>query len=716
MAGLLYTSLCKDRNEIRLVTILPGDTGDPMLLEICHSVLPATAPLGDSQFSTRDVEAVQRTLPDHWVVKPVIDDGLLFIDYEKQVCTYQHPDPTFKLGPRQPIEIQHTPTPNYEALSYCWGDTSLKTAVGIRPRDLHSCTEQTNRLMVGENLSDALRYLRSPSQPRTLWIDAICINQSDKEERAQQVARMCHIFSRSARVVAWIGPGSPTVDLVFSTLTYLGKQVEMLEYGSYAPRPGCDEPSWCHPSTHLPYDQRTWDAIEGFLGYDWFRRLWVVQEIKMGPRNAIIKCGAMEMKWSLFRRAILIILAKRGGVPSRVNKACRPLIEMCRYNHTTELLSLLGAMGKKTCVDERDRIYGLLNLLPPDLTPLIEVNYSKSTHQVFKDFICARIRQVRRLEFFQYCSLDQNSPSSWVPGKWSYPLAPAPAFVCFRACGMSATAATTNAEYLHISGVPIGSVSAGRIIECPSLYDVFRFLKSMGLKQLETEMYPNGRKLVDVYLSTLVLGLVKERLPWAEDFPSLSELRSELLGVPGADKPKREWKFSHDWKEMYSFCLGEKIGLFHTEEGYIGACSCDLQPGDRIYVALGCYHPLLLRPAADSTFRVLGECLVAGFMDDEAVLGPLPRPWRLVVLSHSDGHRRHYYLNEETGIEAEEDPRMTELPSDWEYLNRSRTPNDPVFFAWYRNKVTGEEINSDPRLLPDALRKRGVDVQTITLI
>jgi hypothetical protein len=58
---------------------------------------------------------------------------------------------------------------------------------------------------IGENLFQALRHLRQPSASRMLWIDAICINQSDISERNQQVQQMADVYTRAHRVIAWIG-------------------------------------------------------------------------------------------------------------------------------------------------------------------------------------------------------------------------------------------------------------------------------------------------------------------------------------------------------------------------------------------------------------------------------------------------------------------------------------------------------------------------------
>lgn len=59
---------------------------------------------------------------------------------------------------------------------------------------------------VGVNLHLALHQLRNETSSRVIWADAVCINQSDVEERSEQVALMGEIFRRAYQVVVWLGP------------------------------------------------------------------------------------------------------------------------------------------------------------------------------------------------------------------------------------------------------------------------------------------------------------------------------------------------------------------------------------------------------------------------------------------------------------------------------------------------------------------------------
>jgi hypothetical protein len=112
----------------------------------------------------------------------------------------------------------------------------------------------------------------------------------------------------------------------------------------------------------------------------------------------------------------------------------------------------------------------------------------------------------------------------------------------------------------------------------------------------------------------------------------------------------------------------------------------------------------------------VGISSLHGFTDGEALLEPLPSPWKVRIKLGSNGYDKIYFINSLTGESTHEDPRLEALPSHWEELEAVRTPDDPLLFGRFRNKLTGEVRNSDPRLLPEALEKRGVKIETFELV
>jgi hypothetical protein len=100
--------------------------------------------------------------------------------------------------------------PQYRALSYCWGDPLV-----TKPIIVNGCVMQ-----VTANLEAALRELKA-QQLKVLWVDALCINQSDTVERGIQVTRMGHIYSRAYEVIAWLGVEADDSRSAFHILRWL---------------------------------------------------------------------------------------------------------------------------------------------------------------------------------------------------------------------------------------------------------------------------------------------------------------------------------------------------------------------------------------------------------------------------------------------------------------------------------------------------------------
>jgi hypothetical protein len=83
----------------------------------------------------------------------------------------------------------HDP-PNYSALSYCWGGNTSTVAVSCNGADLH----------ITSTLEAGLREITKSQAPTLLWVDQICINQNDTNERSEQVKKMNAIFNRTSRL------------------------------------------------------------------------------------------------------------------------------------------------------------------------------------------------------------------------------------------------------------------------------------------------------------------------------------------------------------------------------------------------------------------------------------------------------------------------------------------------------------------------------------
>lgn len=116
------------------------------------------------------------------------------------------------------LVIDNVDTPSsYEALSYVWG--AQQPAQNILLSDeIGSAFTPPTRFQVGPNLYSALHHLRAQDTPLLLWVDALCINQQDNEEKNHQIKSMGAIFSKAWNVVIYLGESDVSSRFFFSHL------------------------------------------------------------------------------------------------------------------------------------------------------------------------------------------------------------------------------------------------------------------------------------------------------------------------------------------------------------------------------------------------------------------------------------------------------------------------------------------------------------------
>lgn len=159
--------------------------------------------------------------------------------------------------------------PDFEALSYCWGDTAnpLRIYVG------------KDYIDVTQNLYDALLKLRDKENTRTLWIDAICINQDDLAERSQQVTIMKQIYQEARKTVVWLGPENGDTARAFELIPYLVAVFTDAFQGM--PRPiSYDSNILRHPAILRVYQQL--QLFEPFMQLEkrpYFSRVWIIKNL-----------------------------------------------------------------------------------------------------------------------------------------------------------------------------------------------------------------------------------------------------------------------------------------------------------------------------------------------------------------------------------------------------------------------------------------------------
>jgi hypothetical protein len=102
----------------------------------------------------------------------------------------------------------------YEALSYTWGADTATEKLNL----------PDGNIMITRNLAIALRTLRYSNRPRTLWVDAVSINQENDREKCHQIALMGDIYRKATKVLIWLGEGSPEGDQAMKFLSDLSRK------------------------------------------------------------------------------------------------------------------------------------------------------------------------------------------------------------------------------------------------------------------------------------------------------------------------------------------------------------------------------------------------------------------------------------------------------------------------------------------------------------
>ncbi|KAH8753475.1 heterokaryon incompatibility protein-domain-containing protein [Hyaloscypha finlandica] len=266
--------------------------------------------------------------------------------------------------------------PPYEALSYCWG-------ADVFPETLHL---PGGVLAITDNLAAALRQLRHPEQRRHLWVDAVCINQRDNQEKNHQVSLMSQVYRNATTVLVWLGKGNEYTREAVKIMKELADSA--WEYGIssvVSTEGGLTGGFLAMRKVILGFTQKNngiskkivglsetikFGSLEACFDQDWFKRLWIIQEFVLAP-NLTIHNGEMALSAQDFMLgfSVIFLLVSHPTVGATcVAKLgnwhwgfCM-CVEKEEYFHrkSSDLLSLLELHSNRRCKLEVDIVYGLL--------------------------------------------------------------------------------------------------------------------------------------------------------------------------------------------------------------------------------------------------------------------------------------------------------------------------------------------------------------------
>lgn len=297
---------------------------------------------------------------------------------------------------------------DYTALSYTWADESGDTSLS------HKLYTQAGFVRITKNCDAAIRRLRRLHDVKKVWIDAICINQSNDLERGHQVARMGDIYCRATSIVVYTGEEDSEIAMLFDWMNAV--PAKSLRFP--APWHG-DVPSrfprmrwlgvWLvemwgfvrslslsdmqpHQNALIEPGAKILDTIERYSRRRWFTRIWVLQEVYLPPlHNTTIICGT---KTTTSIRALHAL----SFLPSSASQKSNNLLSiftLLRKRHskpnTSHILDILLATRGRSCTDPRDRIFGILSIAHGmdeglKIPTRLKVDYRLPTAKVYTAF------------------------------------------------------------------------------------------------------------------------------------------------------------------------------------------------------------------------------------------------------------------------------------------------------------------------------------------
>lgn len=315
-------------------------------------------------------------------------------------------------------------TLDFTALSYTWGDPGSQKTIFI----------EEHAVEVTVNLFDALQHMRHAERPRTIWVDAICINQADDEEKNKQVLRMRYIYAMANSVEVWLGNFEKEDELEALVViqkigAVVGDHEEALAHG-FGPR---FEKYFLEVLENC--SSGVVKALCDLFRLPWWTRVWVVQELALAKQDvAVVRCGHMTLPWTDFlitAHAIelsyfIVDAVLSSNFPDeRVDSFSNGIrMSQCRRVRLSDppftLLELLNQHRDCEATDPRDKVYGLLGLAGDAEAIGIDPNYLLSPQDVFMDLAQRHVSITRSLDIICACRHPRQFDDlpSWVPD-WS---------------------------------------------------------------------------------------------------------------------------------------------------------------------------------------------------------------------------------------------------------------------------------------------------------
>ncbi|WYZ40013.1 hypothetical protein EsH8_IV_000354 [Colletotrichum jinshuiense] len=333
----------------------------------------------------------------------------------------------------------------YHALSYVWGDPDPAVEIVVNGQ----------KMRVRKNLEQALRTIRQSERAIAIWVDAVCIDQSNIVERNRQISRMFDIYDRATQVVCYVGEHNDDTNLALGFVPYLDTLgIMMNDKGHYDIGKEGDK---IGPEKY----PRLCAALYKFMCRPYFRRIWVIQEVAISSDPAVFVDNRKDVAFGSLDAAAYNLQAMIASNPDLTNQIMRadPELEVLGVSHDEigfirklfyfRHLMAGGAAYQQffppnvskhspgfleaailardfQATDGRDKLFALWNLAQDKKDLDFQLDYTKSLEKVFLDFATAWATQHGSLDVITASEPHRNakgfydSVPSWCPD-WTTP-------------------------------------------------------------------------------------------------------------------------------------------------------------------------------------------------------------------------------------------------------------------------------------------------------
>lgn len=545
----------------------------------------------------------------------------------------------------------------YEALSYAWGDPTITCPIWV-----HAYSVKVTR-----NLESALRHLRLPDQSRFIWADAVCINQSDLQERAHQVKQMQQIYANARSVVVWLGEADADSD---EAIAFVNRICDKLEADGVLPKTELD--FYKNYNVYLPLmkefvsprHMQSLLSLRSLLTRPWWDRLWVIQEV-VSASEAFFHCGPTSLSFLRLMRILYLLrlpdfvdgfLRSIEGMVDRLNSAYD--ISSARILNWTDEARLrggrvpyfLGIAERRQCHDLCDKVFAVLGLIGDEIGNSIVVDYNQSSSWVYNVTAKAQIQCAQNVEILCW-SRDAGSCPSWAPS-WASSAKEAQHRIggyVMNPTYAASEGSIPNVQFpdelrvLRVNGIRLDIVHDSSLQRCEQgleedqnrqgsyTWDIQTMARRLvSQRELRCSVPNSGpgestqEKLVSPYQgSNILLKTLEElfRVMVADrsmdrnnDIRRLQELAlSEDLTTYECWPSNRELFF----RRAQYYTLGRTMIV--SEKGLVGLAPRETMPDDIICVLAGLSVPAILRRRVEGGYIWIGDACVHGIMDGEAV-------------------------------------------------------------------------------------------------